>query len=211
MELAQKLGVQVWERVDAVYIQQNNADYIKRESSKKKTAEKQNELNRKAFQNKIIAEFEQWKAEYRNLNAEQNPDIIQTDLPATSIVVDELIQRYCFDIQTENGRLRKQILFVLSSQVSPMTCTDIMQADSYIGRFDNFQVLRVLAALTEAGNIERTARRGKAYFSVSDLAREIYLSDNPYSFLSHCDSEKALALLGAKRLQELAAKNGISN
>lgn len=41
--------------------------------------------------------------------------------------------------------------------------------------------------------------------------KNCYLSDNPYSFLSHCDSEKALALLGAKRLQELAAKNGISN
>lgn len=211
MELAQKLGVQVWERVDAVYIQQNSSDYIKRESYKKKTAEKQNERKRIVFQNKIIAEFEKWKAEYCNLIAEHGPDMIQIEKTVTSIVVDELVQRYSFSIQTENDQLRKQILLVLSAQSGPKTCTEVMQADSYIGRFDSFQVLRMLIALTEAGNIDRTERRGKAYFSVPDLAREIYLSDNPYSFLSHCDSEKALALIGTKRLLELAATDGINN
>lgn len=80
MELAQKLGVQVWERVDAVYIQQNNADYIKRESSNKRTAEKQNERKRIMFQNKVTAEFEKWKAEY-NHTAEHGPDMIQIEHP----------------------------------------------------------------------------------------------------------------------------------
>lgn len=210
MELAQKLGVQVWERVDAVYIQQNNADYIKRESSNKRTAEKQNERKRIMFQNKVTAEFEKWKAEY-NHTAEHGPDMIQIEHPATSIVVDELVQKYSFSIQTETDRLRKQILLVLSAQSGPKTCTEIMQADSYVGGFDNFQVLRILIALFESGYIDRTERRGKAYFSVPDLVREIYLSDSLHDYLSRCDSEKALALVGTKRLQELAATDGIDN
>jgi len=70
-KLAVKLGVEVWEGIDAIYLQKNDEEYIKKEREKKKREQEQQRL-RKEEQKRIAEEkkqekirsFQTWKLEY---------------------------------------------------------------------------------------------------------------------------------------------------
>lgn len=71
-KLAKKLGVEVWEGIDAIYLQKNDEEYIKKEREKKKREQEQRRL-REEEQKRVAEEkkqekirtFQMWQLEYK--------------------------------------------------------------------------------------------------------------------------------------------------
>lgn len=67
-KLAQKLGVEVWEGIDAIYLQKNDAEYQKKEKEKAKREEKA------AIQRELL-EFQQWQVAYKAVSPKREENI----------------------------------------------------------------------------------------------------------------------------------------
>lgn len=74
-KLAKKLGVEVWEGIDAIYLQKNDAECIKKETEKAKREEEKRERKEKAARQRALLEFQQWQTAYKAISAERENNI----------------------------------------------------------------------------------------------------------------------------------------
>lgn len=63
-ELASKLGVEVWENINAVYLQQHDAKFLQKEQKRKIQVKAAAERMQRAQQQKKLQEFLEWKSAY---------------------------------------------------------------------------------------------------------------------------------------------------
>lgn len=66
--LAKKLGVEVWEGIDAIYLKNHDAEYIKREEEKEKAREEKEKAEVQATIQRECMEFRQWQAAYKAIS-----------------------------------------------------------------------------------------------------------------------------------------------
>lgn len=78
-KLAAKLGVEFWEGIDAVYLQKNDAEYIKKQAEKKKKDQERRAAAKEEKKQQLAAEFQQWQKDYPKSKAALRKKLEKSD------------------------------------------------------------------------------------------------------------------------------------
>ena len=71
-------------------------------------------------------------------------------------------------VQQENEGMKAHVLEVLASCDKPVTVSELMQADEQLSQLSNQKVAALVRQLVDAGKVERTIEKRKAYFTLME-------------------------------------------
>ena len=63
-ELAKKIGVMVWENINAIYLQEHDAEFVQQEQARKKKEKEKAEKKEQEQKQQEVKEFQQWRSAY---------------------------------------------------------------------------------------------------------------------------------------------------
>ena len=173
-KLAVKLGVEVWEGIDAIYLQKNDEEYIKKEREKKKREQEQRRLleeERKRVaeekkQNKIQV-FQMWQLEYKAvLEAGNNQipkfpkelDTIKNSILHKVVWENAIAPTNSFiTLRLGNDEL-KQLILVYLWECKEACSIQKISKELLKGDFEDSFVIGLLDELEREGRISRSAQ-----------------------------------------------------
>lgn len=114
-KLAKKLGVEVWEGINAIYLQKNDAEHIKKEREKAKHEEEKRKREEEAAKQRTLLEFQQWQAAYKAISGEREKNIriemepLEQSYAERKAELSLQHEKHCGDLSDQLSALRTEL------------------------------------------------------------------------------------------------------